>query len=207
MLCKYCNKYCKNNNSHRNHERLCRLNPDRIYVSNTLGMVAWNKGLTKGNSEKVKSMAENISKALSGRPGRKHDEISKKNLSEHAKRRRLGGHTSKQKLYYRRKDGSVVYLQSSYEIRFAILLDELNIEWSRPNPLIWVDINGNNHRYYPDFLVGDIYLDTKNDYLAIKDKPKIDAVIEQNAVDIRVVIEKFITKEFILEIKNNAEVA
>lgn len=29
LLCKFCQKECKNGNSHRNHERLCRVNPDR----------------------------------------------------------------------------------------------------------------------------------------------------------------------------------
>lgn len=28
-VCKFCNKICKNSNSLRNHERLCKLNPDR----------------------------------------------------------------------------------------------------------------------------------------------------------------------------------
>ena len=29
FICKYCGKICKNDNSLRNHERLCKLNPDR----------------------------------------------------------------------------------------------------------------------------------------------------------------------------------
>lgn len=29
LLCKFCNKKCKNNNSLRNHERLCKNNPNR----------------------------------------------------------------------------------------------------------------------------------------------------------------------------------
>lgn len=32
MNCKYCNRTCKNPNSHRNHERLCKNNPNRDYV-------------------------------------------------------------------------------------------------------------------------------------------------------------------------------
>lgn len=92
-------------------------------------------------------------------------------------------------------------MQSSYEIKFATLLDELNIEWSRPDPLTWIDDNGGDHRYYPDFLVGNIYIDMKNDYLAIKDKPKIDTVRHQNKVDIRIVTKDFITKDYILALK------
>lgn len=53
MNCKFCGKECKNDNSLRNHERLCPNNPDRIYVSHTLGKIPWNKGLTKENDERI----------------------------------------------------------------------------------------------------------------------------------------------------------
>jgi hypothetical protein len=201
LICKFCNKECKNNNSHRNHERLCKSNPDRVYVSYTIGITAWNKGLTKETSEKLKSMAANTSNTLTGRPGRLHDTASRQNLAYHARKNQLGGHTSKIRLKYTQKDGTVINLQSSYEIRFATILDDLNIKWTRPEPLNWIDKVGKPHRYYPDFLVGNIFIDTKNDYLAVKDKPKIDAVKCQNNVDIRIVTEKFITKEYILALK------
>lgn len=29
MICQYCGKECKNSNSLKNHERLCKLNPNR----------------------------------------------------------------------------------------------------------------------------------------------------------------------------------
>jgi hypothetical protein len=63
--------------------------------------------------------------------------------------------------------------------------------------LTWIDINSVSHRYYPDFKIGSVYIDTKNDYLAIKDLPKIMAVREQNGVDVRIVTKDLITKEFI----------
>ena len=56
------------------------------------------------------------------------------------------------------------------------LLEKLGIIWSRPNPLTWIDDDGIDHRYYPDFLIGHLYIDTKNDYLAIKDARKIELV-------------------------------
>lgn len=33
MNCKFCNKECKNSNSLKNHERLCKLNPSRAESS------------------------------------------------------------------------------------------------------------------------------------------------------------------------------
>lgn len=71
------------------------------------------------------------------------------------------------------------------------------IDWSRPPPLTWIDECGIIHRYYPDFKVGEIYIDTKNDYLAVKDFPKIERVRTQNNIDLRIVTEDMINKDFI----------
>ncbi len=211
IVCKYCNKECKNNNSHRNHERLCKYNPNRQSTPFMDGKQLGHEGSNQYTKAKNLGLdkpviSENTRKKLSD--NRKassnlywSNSENRKKQSDHAKRRKLGGHTSKKKLYYERNDGTVVYLQSSYEIEFAKLLDELNIEWTRPEPLIWVDYKGDNHRYYPDFLVDNIYIDTKNDYLAIKDKFKIDSVIQQNNVDVRIVTKQLITKEYIIALK------
>ena len=118
-------------------------------------------------------------------------------MAEIAREKGFGGHTSKKKVYFKKTDGTEVYLQSSYEIRFAELLEEMNIQWSRPPPLLWVDRNGKYHRYYPDFKVGDIYIDTKNSYLASKDAEKIKLVAEQNSVNLQIVLNEQISKEFI----------
>ncbi len=118
-----------------------------------------------------------------------------------AQARNFGGHTSKRKLHFIKKTGEVIYLQSSYEVKFASLLEELNIQWSRPDPLRWVDHNGVDHRYYPDFKVGNVFIDTKNDYLAIKDAPKILAVIAQNNVDLRIVTKESITTDFVKSLR------
>lgn len=160
----------------------------------------WNKGLTKQTSTLVAKNADNISKSMKGKTGRVHSEETKKKQSIAAKKNNLGGHTSKKRLNFLKKNGDVVHLQSSYEIEFATLLEELGIDWERPAPLIWYDDDGIDHRYYADFKVGDIYIDTKNDYLAIKDKSKIDKVILHNNVDVRIVTKEFINKEYILNL-------
>lgn len=144
------------------------------------------------------TITENGRKRLSeAAKNRKWSLESREKLSRVAKERGLGGHTSKRKLHYVRKDGTEVFLQSSYEVKFATILDSLSIDWERPDPLNWLDSEGIYHRYYPDFKVGDIYVDTKNDYLAIVDRPKIEAVRIQNNVDLRIVTEKEITFKFI----------
>lgn len=127
----------------------------------------------------------------------KSKECLTKLLRKNSKENKLGGHTSKRAIYYKMKDGSEVYLQSSYEVRVAESLDENNIAWIRPEPLLWIDKNNVEHRYYPDFYLPEynIYLDPKNSYLFIKDKDKIERTSKQNNVRI------FMLQEYELEWK------
>lgn len=64
-ICKFCGKVCKNANSLRNHERLCKLNPEHQVSSwvkfNKEREHAWNKGLTKETDERVRKYAETFS--------------------------------------------------------------------------------------------------------------------------------------------------
>ena len=76
------------------------------------------------------------------------------------------------------------------------ILEKLNIDWSRPAPFKWYDSFGTNHRYYPDFQVGEVYIDTKNSYLAEKDAEKINRVREQNQIDLRIVLNENITEKY-----------
>lgn len=52
--CKFCDRICKHSNSHKNHERRCPKNPNRQYVSYTLGKPSWNKGLSKKNNPELR---------------------------------------------------------------------------------------------------------------------------------------------------------
>lgn len=193
--CPACNNFITLNN-YRKHIDSCT-----GHISAKIGhRGGWNKGLTKEMDERIKIYSESSSKTLIGRKGRPHTEESKANLSKIAKANGLGGHTSKRKLYFKKNDGTEVYLQSSYEIKFAEILEELNIIWERPAPLIWIDDEGKDHRYYPDFKIGEKYFDTKNDYLAKIDARKIELVSQQNDVDLTIVTLRQITKEFIAAI-------
>lgn len=66
FVCRYCGKECKNNNSLRNHERLCKENPNRqesSFVSHNEKIrsgerVAWNKGKTKETSDGIRHNIE-----------------------------------------------------------------------------------------------------------------------------------------------------
>lgn len=61
LICQYCGKLCKNDNSLRNHERLCKENPDRqqsSWIKFNKERGAWNKGLTKDTDERLKKAGE-----------------------------------------------------------------------------------------------------------------------------------------------------
>ena len=68
---------------------------------------------------------------------------------------------------------------SGYEVKIAKWLDSNNIKWSKVyEPILWMDIKGKQHRYYPDFYLPDynLYLDPKNPYCIKQQKEKLDCV-------------------------------
>ena len=75
-ICKFCGKLCKNANSLRNHERLCKLNPEHqvsSWVKFNKEHEPWNKGLTKETDDRVKLYGERVSKAMRESDANKYD--------------------------------------------------------------------------------------------------------------------------------------
>lgn len=193
LICRFCGAEKKNGNSLRNHERLCRENPNR-QISN----FEKSKNSIRHSNQYIKALelglpkpvlSEESRRKLSEKAkGRKHTEEWKQKASERAKKQGFGGwHAS------RSFDYNGIRLDSSYEVKFAEDLDKNKIKWSRPKPLLY-KLNDEEHRYYPDFYLDDygVYVDTKNDYLinhvnpkyGITDVEKINLVSQQNNVKI-----------------------
>ena len=65
-LCKFCSKECKSPNSLRNHERLCKSNPNKqeSNLKNRINTIPWNKGLTKETDDRVKKNAEGVKESM-----------------------------------------------------------------------------------------------------------------------------------------------
>lgn len=84
------------------------------------------------------------------------------------------GHTKKFK--YINPDGREITLGSSWEYVFAKFLDEQNIYWIRPKSLKWIDVDGKEKNYFPDFYIPsiDCYFDPKNPLKIQKDHHKIE---------------------------------
>ena len=90
--------------------------------------------------------------------------------------------------------GKSVVLQSSYELECSIILNEMNVRWTRPRALKY-----DNKNYFADFYLidFDIYLDPKNNFKAKQDEEKIQKVMSQNNVNIYILLKENITREFI----------
>ena len=92
--------------------------------------------------------------------------------------------------------GVKTWLQSSYETQLADIMTQNDILWCRPKALSYND-GEKDRKYYPDFFLPDydLYLDTKNDYLAKVDADKIEWVRCQNGIQLFVITQKQITLE------------
>lgn len=208
-ICVFCNKECKNDNSQRNHERLCKSNPNRQKShfesdynkkrkpTNQFIKAKENNLPSPGVSEKTR---QTIRKKLTGM--KMHSQECKNRLSLLAKERNLGGVRNSKKILYNGK-----LLGSSYELLVAKSLDENNIRWDVCGKFNYIDPNGKCRKYTPDIYLIDynIYLDPKNDYLInnvnpvlkYKDIDKIRLVEEQNAVKIIILNKNELTWEAI----------
>lgn len=112
--------------------------------------------------------------------GKHHSEKTKAQMSKSA---RASTHRRLKRgiVNYICVDGSEVKMDSSWEVLMAKRLDSLNITWCRPLPIKWIDLDGLDHNYFPDFYLPDydIYLDPKNPYAVIVQQEKIVQITKQ----------------------------
>lgn len=201
LTCKHCNLDVSSFNTSlkANHIRWCASNPLRSTTSLAL-IKARNSALIKARNsitkEHIKARAEKIKKAH--KEGKylnasskmvqtkiknntlKHTEETKKLIRKKAlasNHRRLVRSLQK----YTKKDGTVVLLESSWEFALAVRLDELNLEWSRPKPIKWIDECGESHNYFPDFYLPEfnLYLDPKNPQAIKSQQKKLKTLLTQ----------------------------
>jgi hypothetical protein len=77
-----------------------------------------------------------------------------------------------------------VILESSWELKVAIYLDDNNIEWVRPKPLKWKNNKEEDKLYYPDFYIPkyDLFLDPKNPYCMEIDREKMEWISKRHKI-------------------------
>ena len=180
-ICKYCGRECKNTNSLKNHERLCKSNPNRqespFVKYNKIKGDVWNKGLTKESDERVRRNGESISNLYkSGKIKNWCDGLTKETdkrlfkMSEKISDTILENvkndnwHTSFSKSKIVKYKG--IKFHGNWEVEFAKFLDIHNIEWKRNTQKFEYLFENKIHYYTPDF-----YLPTFDVFIEIKGYP------------------------------------
>lgn len=166
--------------------------------------VVWNKGLTKYTDDRVKKIGETYSEGckngtiIPSFSGKKHTSVTKLKIS---KKLSLNNHGDKCKWFeYEKKNGEVIKLQGTWEVRFAKVLDIIDENWikiganqnSIRHSFIWIDNENNKHHYSPDFYSPKLekYFEVKG-YWWGDDKLKMKLVFEQNKnINIEIVRKK-----------------
>lgn len=175
LNCRFCGKECINKNSLVQHELRCSSNPNRINTVidnfNNIGHKSWNRGLTKETDSRVMQGAERMKEGYkSGRILRKigYDNVSKRpevrqKISNTCKEKAKRGewHTSLAKDKHIDYNGTD--LHCSWELRYAVYLDSLNISWVRCKERFPYKYEDVVHYYTPNF-----YLPQTNEYIEIK---------------------------------------
>lgn len=174
MICVYCNRVCKNHNSHRNHERLCKSNPNHqlTHFSNS-EFKANNKVTPKNQYTKARELGlpvpvvkqstrDKISLMNKQRDGEWH-RINGQKISKTVNEKVARGewHTSLAKnMHYEYKGND---LHGTWELKYAQWLDLNNITWVRNKDSFEYVYDGVVRRYTPDF-----YLTETSTYVEIK---------------------------------------
>ncbi len=175
LICKFCKKEFKTKNSLVQHEIRCPKNINRINVLTTnfnyTERQAWNKGLTKDTDKRVNKYAETykknhqlgLHKDRSGVNNSSSRQDVKDKISKTCLEKSKDGtwHTSLAKrMHYEYKGND---LHGTWELAYAIYLDEHNIKWKRNKDKFQYVYQDKMHYYTPDF-----YLIDTNQYVEIK---------------------------------------
>jgi hypothetical protein len=170
MNCRFCEKICKNDNSLRNHERLCHKNPDKqIIVSN---LIEFNK---KRKEQNIKGTNHFVKSKQLGLPIPLMSDETKKKISEALKNRvwteeQRKQHSEAMKIAVKKHPDSYtknnvvgrvknldyngVKLKGKWELIVAKWLDENQIKWEHETKSFEYEWNGIRN-YYPDFYLPD----------------------------------------------------
>lgn len=177
LLCQFCGKECKNRNSLCNHERLCKLNPNRQLTTyekygpisgfNNGGRVAWNKGLTKETNSSVLKQSESIATYYTTHDGsflgHKHSEETKLRISDIRKEYLkehpdmvpyLLNHSSK--ISYPEQYFMMVFEKEGIELSFHLQVGLYQLDFYNKERMLDVEIDGEQHYVDTNVIKNDI---------------------------------------------------
>ncbi len=194
FVCKFCLKFCKNDNSLRNHERCCPNNENRNYKNGMLGKTGSNQFIfAKKHGLKMPTVGNK------GKPGsflgKLHTDESKRKISEKLSVNNKGGRTK----WY---EVSGQKVQGTWERNIALKFDEIGIIWIKlktNKDILKYIMNNKVKSYTPDFYLPqfDIYLEIKGFWWG-QDKEKMKIVIETHTDKEIFIIEKLEYEQILL---------
>lgn len=197
FICKFCGRECKNDNSLRNHERLCKLNPNRQIIKNhntinkdfnTTGFKWMNNGIISKminpkDFEKFLSegwifgMDDNykykISKSLIGKSiGKCLDEEKEKLRREKISKSMKNNNNwkfNKSRGIGKKGKYNGIYCDSTWELAYLVYHIENDLFIERCKLRYEYEIDGETHIYCPDFITDNGIIEIKG----YKDKKAI----------------------------------
>ena len=181
LKCKFCRDERKNANSLRNHERLCKSNPERQstpfqstdFQKSKKRSNNYIKGIEMGRPYQISNETrQKLSDANKARGSEWHKENGKR-ISKTINEKVANGewHTSLAKNMHYNYNGCD--LHGKWELTYAKYLDEKNIKWERPKNRFKYIFKGKSRHYTPDFYLieEDVYVEIKG-YKTDKDEAK-----------------------------------
>ena len=155
LNCIYCTKECKNNNSLRNHQRLCKYNPDRqksnIELFKAKNNIPWNK------DKKGAQKAWNRGKTGTFK-GKAHSPQTRAKMSASRNKLYTDGWECVagrcKKYNYESPVAGKIKVDGSWELIFCRFADANNLKWERNKKRFpYTKPDGKAATYQPDFYV------------------------------------------------------
>lgn len=178
--CPFCGRFCKNQNSLRQHQIRCNLNPDKRYNLGGRTKGSKNPGTWKVNSNKkisevcpfckvlkettttgfklhVKSCRANPNRLI-----RTCKEETKLKISKTLEGRAGGYRMTPKSTRSHRGYYKGLYCMSSWELAFVVYSLENGKKIQQCKEHFEYEMNGKKHLYTPDFIIDGIYYEIKN---------------------------------------------
>ena len=151
LVCTYCDKECKNQNSFKNHVRTCPSNPNRIYrngMTGKKGRNGWMKAKEEGY-EYIISEESHRKRSIAN--SRKHSAETKQKISEIRKRFL---EANPDKVPYVINHSSKVSYPEQYFLNcfsqftrcaFQFHIYRYHVDFANPDEKLYLEIDGNQH--------------------------------------------------------------
>lgn len=164
MICQYCGKECKNSNSLKNHERLCKLNPNReisnwVNYNNDKNAKHSNRYIkAKEEGKKIIISEETRKKCGEAFKGKHHSDETKQKISESYKKylkenpNKIGwiiNHSSKKS--YPEQYFEKLFINEGIPLKYHKQIDRYELDFYNEELKKYVEIDGEQH--YTDKMI------------------------------------------------------